>query len=31
MIPLFNTKWDASDLEDEDIANVEEVEVGDDY
>jgi hypothetical protein len=31
MSRLFGTNWDASDLEDEDIANVEEPEIGDDY
>jgi len=28
---LFNTSWDVSELEDEDIANAEEPEMGDDY
>ena len=28
---LFNVNWDSSELEDEDIANTEEVEIGDDY
>jgi len=31
MSRLFGTNWDTSDLEDEDIANVEEPEIGDDY
>jgi hypothetical protein len=31
MSRLFGASWDVSDLEDEDIANEEEPEVGDDY
>jgi hypothetical protein len=31
MSGIFGTKWDTSEFEDEDIANAEELEVGDDY